>query len=95
MELQIFHFSHEEPGNLHHLGVEDVWSSSGPMRPQRRLLIVLNPTSGTGSATKIMSSVVGPILQEANIEYEVLITERQGHAHEIVQAEPSLAKRYV
>ena len=40
-----------------------------------------------------MSSVVGPILQEKGIEYEVLITERQGHAHEIVQAEPHLAKR--
>ena len=42
-----------------------------------------------------MSSVVGPILQEAGIEYEVLITERQGHAHEIVQAELNVAKRYV
>lgn len=67
----------------------------GGSRPQRRLLIVLNPTSGTGSATKIMSSVLGPMLQEAGIEYEVLITERQGHAHEIVQAEPNLSKRYV
>ena len=61
--------------------------------PQRRLLIVLNPYAGTGCATKLMSSVVGPILQETGIEYEVLITERQGHAHEIVQAEPHLAKR--
>ena len=61
--------------------------------PQRRLLVILNPYAGTGCATKLMSSVVGPILQETGIEYEVLITERQGHAHEIVQAEPHLAKR--
>ena len=40
-----------------------------------------------------MSSMVGTILQETGIEYEVLITERQGHAHEIVQAEPHLGKR--
>ena len=40
-----------------------------------------------------MSFVVGLILQEKGIEYEVLITERQGHAHEIVQAELHLAKR--
>ena len=59
-----------------------------------RVLIVLNPTSGTGNTTHKMSSVVGPMLQEAGIEYEVLITERQGHAHEIVQAEPNLAKRW-
>ena len=39
-----------------------------------------------------MSSVVGPVLQETRIEYEVLITERLGHGHEIVQAEPHLAK---
>jgi len=65
-----------------------------PRPPQRRLLVVLNPSAGTGCATKIMSSAVGPILQETGIEYEVLITERQGHAHEIVQAEPHLAKRW-
>lgn len=77
---------------------QDIWSPlpphMHPRPPQRRLLIVLNPSAGTGSATKIMSSVVGPILQETGIEYEVLITERQGHAHEIVQAEPHLAKRW-
>jgi hypothetical protein len=40
-----------------------------------------------------MTSVVGQILQETGIEYEVLINERQEHAHEIVQAKPHLAKR--
>lgn len=67
----------------------DVW----PNQPLAKLLVVINPTSGTGSATKIMSTVLGPGLQEANIEYEVLLTERQGHAHEVVQAENQLSKR--
>ena len=62
-------------------------------RHLRRLLVILNPSAGNGNATRTMSSTVGPMLKEAGIEYDVLITERQGHAHEIVQAEPNLAKR--
>ena len=69
----------------------DVWS---PTSGLRRLLIVLNPVSGIGKATKIMRSIVGPVLQEAGVEYEVLITEKQGHAHEVVRGEPNIHKRY-
>ena len=54
---------------------------------------MLNPASGVGKSTKIMRSLVGPVLQESGMEYEVLITERQGHAHEVIRAEPNLQKR--
>ena len=59
----------------------------------KRLLLVLNTHAGKGHATKLMRNRIGPILQDAGVEYEVLVTERQGHSHEIVQAEPKLAKR--
>ena len=59
----------------------------------KRLLVVLNQHAGKGHAAKLMRNRIGPILQDAGVEYEVLVTERQGHSHEIVQAEPKLAKR--
>ena len=68
----------------------DGWSPSSALR---RLLLVLNPASGVGKSTKIMRSLVGPVLQESGMEYEVLITERQGHAHEVIRSEPNLSKR--
>lgn len=78
----------------------DVWSShpipkGGQLSSNhhKKLLIVLNPSSGTGQATKIMSTVVGPALQDAGIEYEVLITERANHAYEVLSSEPHLSKR--
>ena len=69
----------------------DVWSPA----PSgfRRLLIVLNPSAGVGRGLKVMRSLIGPVLQEAGIEYEVLVTEKQGHAHEIVRGEPDIQKR--
>ena len=68
----------------------DGWSPSSALR---RLLVVLNPASGVGKSTKLMRTLVGPVLQESGIEYEVLLTERQGHAHEVIRAEPNLQKR--
>ena len=79
--LTTFFRPHEEPGHRqlsHH---------------HKRLLLVLNTHAGKGHATKLMRNRIGPILQDAGVEYEVLVTERQGHSHEIVQAEPKLAKR--
>ena len=64
-----------------------------PLRTNKRLLIVLNPQAGKGHAARVMRNRIGPILQDTGVEYEVLVTERQGHSHEIVQAEPNLAKR--
>ena len=61
--------------------------------PHKRLLVVLNTHAGKGHAAKMMRNRIGPILQDAGVEYEVLVTERQGHSHEIVQAEPKLAKK--
>ena len=69
---------------------ENIYS---PMRHHKRLLIILNPYAGKGHAARVMRNKIGPILQDTGVEYEVLVTERQGHSHEIVQAEPNLAKR--
>uniref|UniRef100_A0A8C4NJ77 sphingosine kinase n=1 Tax=Eptatretus burgeri TaxID=7764 RepID=A0A8C4NJ77_EPTBU len=62
------------------------WKKSFPGRPQRRMLLLVNPCSGTGRAIARCRQIVLPILEEAGIEYELKVTERQNHAWEMVQS---------
>ncbi|OWF53322.1 sphingosine kinase 1-like isoform X2 [Mizuhopecten yessoensis] len=50
----------------------------------KRLLILINPHSGPGKAQQIFEKEVAPMLNEANTDYEVKITEHAGHATEIM-----------
>ncbi|XP_060076120.1 sphingosine kinase 1-like [Ylistrum balloti] len=50
----------------------------------KRLLILINPHSGPGKAQQIFEKEVAPMLNEANADYEVKITEHAGHATEIM-----------
>ncbi|XP_033736835.1 sphingosine kinase 1-like [Pecten maximus] len=50
----------------------------------KRLLILINPHSGPGKAQQIFEKEVVPMLNEANADYEVKITEHAGHATEIM-----------
>uniref|UniRef100_UPI00358F163E sphingosine kinase 2-like n=1 Tax=Myxine glutinosa TaxID=7769 RepID=UPI00358F163E len=52
----------------------------------RRMLLLVNPCSGTGRAIARCRQIVLPILEEAGIEYELKVTERQNHAWEMVQS---------
>ncbi|KAK3606167.1 hypothetical protein CHS0354_010801 [Potamilus streckersoni] len=56
-----------------------------PHRPQR-LLIIVNPESGKRKGLKIYKSQVEPIFKLARIETEVVVTERAGHAEEMMSS---------
>lgn len=45
----------------------------------------MNPASGKGKALKIAKENLLPILTEAEIEHELVETQRQNHALEIVR----------
>ncbi|PLW27584.1 hypothetical protein PCANC_19890 [Puccinia coronata f. sp. avenae] len=49
----------------------------------RRVLIIINPQSGSKKSVKIWSSVVEPILKASTATYEVIFTTHSGHAGEL------------
>ncbi|XP_043946415.1 sphingosine kinase 1 [Protopterus annectens] len=52
-----------------------------------RVLILLNPHSGKGQALQLFHSQVLPMLNETEIQHKLIVTERQNHAHELIQEE--------
>lgn len=55
------------------------------VRP-KRLFIFVNPYGGKKSASKIFHDEVKPLLEDANIDYEVQETKHQLHAKEVVHS---------
>jgi diacylglycerol kinase family enzyme len=55
----------------------------------KRLLVIINPYAGTKNAQAIANRSLLPMLQQAGVEYEVLITGYAGHARELVRQEAS------
>ncbi|XP_052070628.1 sphingosine kinase 1-like [Mytilus californianus] len=53
--------------------------------PSPTVLVLINPHSGPGKAQQIFESTVKPMLDDADIDYKVLITEYAGHASEVVK----------
>jgi hypothetical protein len=53
-----------------------------PRRRQHRLLIVLNPHSGTGKAQSVYDTTVKPMLSEAGFDHSLCVTQFAGHATE-------------
>ena len=59
--------------------------------PERRLaddsdfnlLVVCNPVSGNGQGLRLCELVVQPMLQVANVRYELIVTESGSHAYEL------------
>lgn len=49
----------------------------------RRVLIIINPKSGSKKSLKAWSSVVEPILKASTAKYEVIFTTHSGHAGEL------------
>lgn len=54
-------------------------------RDGSRLFVVLNPMSGKKQGQLVANRSLFPVLQQAGIEYEVLVTQYPGHAREIVR----------
>lgn len=50
----------------------------------QKYLVLINPMSGPGKSQQIYESTVAPVFQQSNIECEVVITQRQHHATDIV-----------
>ncbi|RDD37501.1 Sphingosine kinase 1 [Trichoplax sp. H2] len=53
--------------------------------PEYRYVIFVNPKSGTGKSRKIFKNVPKRMLREAEAEYTLITTERQGHAYDYVK----------
>lgn len=58
----------------------------------RRLLVFVNPNSGPGAALKIFNTRVRSFLGEANISYDLIVTEYPGHCQKVVKEATHLAK---
>ncbi|XP_045064286.1 LOW QUALITY PROTEIN: sphingosine kinase 2 [Coregonus clupeaformis] len=51
----------------------------------RRLLLLVNPFSGRGLAMQWCQTHILPMIREANISYNLIQTERQNHARELIK----------
>ncbi|XP_017270980.1 sphingosine kinase 2 [Kryptolebias marmoratus] len=54
----------------------------------RRLLLLVNPFSGRGQAMQWCQTHILPMIREANISYNLIQTERQNHARELIRDIP-------
>ncbi|GAB5030489.1 sphingosine kinase [Nannochloropsis oceanica] len=55
-------------------------------RRRRRLLVLVNPKSGKQQAHSIYTAVVAPMLAQADIEHEMVVTMRMQHAKDMIYA---------
>ncbi|XP_069551906.1 sphingosine kinase 2 [Brachyistius frenatus] len=51
----------------------------------RRLMLLVNPFSGRGQAMQWCQTHILPMIREANISYNLIQTERQNHARELIR----------
>ncbi|KAL3875800.1 hypothetical protein ACJMK2_033716 [Sinanodonta woodiana] len=56
-----------------------------PVPPKKNLLVLINPHSGPGKAMQIFQNDVVPMLDEAEIKYDLIKTEYAGHASKLVK----------
>ncbi len=61
-----------------------------PRYKPRRFLVFVNPVSGSGKAQRIYRTQVEPMLQEASIDIELVITQRANHARDLIVEHQSL-----
>lgn len=61
---------------------------------ERRLLIFVNPKSGSGKAKEIFERRVVPLLVDAELPYDMHLTQGPNHARRFVRQRPDLANVY-
>lgn len=61
-------------------------ATAAPLR-RRRFLIYVNPVSGRGKAPCVFRHKVAPMLREADVDFELVTSQRPGHAREHVMEE--------
>lgn len=69
------------------LAMEPVECPRGLLPRPCRVLVLLNPQGGKGKALQLFQSRVQPFLEEAEITFKLILTERKNHARELVCAE--------
>eukprot|EP00656_Telonema_subtile_P001139 TRINITY_DN10535_c0_g2_i1.p1 TRINITY_DN10535_c0_g2~~TRINITY_DN10535_c0_g2_i1.p1 ORF type:complete len:189 (-),score=28.58 TRINITY_DN10535_c0_g2_i1:45-611(-) len=52
--------------------------------PRAKLLLFVCPTSGSGISTELVQQYVLPLLQAANLNYEMIVSERAGHIQDFL-----------
>mmetsp|Transcript_16893 Transcript_16893/g.20280 ORF Transcript_16893/g.20280 Transcript_16893/m.20280 type:complete len:336 (-) Transcript_16893:1193-2200(-) len=66
-----------------------------PLPPKRRLLVFVNPNSGTGAAERVWNHVSKPVIvDDADCDVELVITDKQNHAREYVETYPDIVGNY-
>ncbi|VVD03510.1 unnamed protein product [Leptidea sinapis] len=65
--------------------LENLSISNNPPINDKKLLVLLNPKSGPGKAREIFQTKVAPILQEAEIPYDLQVTKYANYAREFVR----------
>ncbi|KAL8176692.1 UNVERIFIED_CONTAM: hypothetical protein K2H54_037564 [Gekko kuhli] len=78
-------------GNYMHKLEKEAWVRLPKIAPSllprpRRLLLLLNPFGGKGNALQWCQTHVLPMITEADISFNLIQTERQNHARELVQS---------
>jgi Diacylglycerol kinase catalytic domain len=61
---------------------------------ERRLLVFVNPKSGTGKAKEIFERRVVPLLVDAELPYDLHLTQGPNYARRYVRQRPDLASVY-
>lgn len=61
---------------------------------ERRLLVFVNPKSGTGKAKEIFERRVVPLLVDAELPYDLHLTQGPNYARRYVRQKPDLASIY-
>ncbi|KAK3590961.1 hypothetical protein CHS0354_034533 [Potamilus streckersoni] len=56
-----------------------------PVPPKKNFLVLINPHSGPGKAMQIFQDDVVPMLDEAEVKYDLIKTEYAGHASQLVK----------
>lgn len=71
----------DDISNIHVTDLQNVEK----LKEQMRLLILLNPKSGKGKARNIFQQKVAPILQEAEVPYDLHITKHANYARGFIR----------
>lgn len=66
-----------------------------PLRDARKVLVILNPKSGSGKARETFQQRVAPIFVEAEIPYDLHVTKCANYARDFVRTRDVFAWRYI
>lgn len=62
---------------------------SPPSNDKRRLLVIVNPLSGLKKAQEIYAMTLRPMLEEAGVEHDCVVTKYAGHGMELMKERSS------